>query len=175
MPASRRRPSPPVPDVRRIGADERVALLDRDDERALVAHRAVVADLADGADDPAAAGRLYDAVRRAWSAQSPPADPEPLVEAFTTALGDLVLRLVARGGVPLRHGRLVPQPHGPVPGPLVLTDPAGTLVVALESTVRRGWQEPGSGWLTERAVDLADAALVLGGVSGPRPSRRRPR
>ncbi|WP_129336627.1 hypothetical protein [Cellulomonas endophytica] len=173
--------APPLPTARRRAADERLLTLGPLAQALLAGHRAVLADLGDGATDADALADLFDRTQARWLGHGDRGDATVLLDAFAVALGDLVVRHAARHGVALRWAVLVDGygsgdevppldegtlPEGPTLAPVVLppvvvADVAGEVVVPLLSVLEDAWGRAPEAWLADAAVRLAVTAVRL--------------
>jgi hypothetical protein len=117
-------------------------------------HRELLAELCDGDVDAENVGALADRVQAAWLASDDRADPEPLVNAFAVALGDLVAaRLPGLGWYVYRDS---------AGSELVLAHPRRDVVLFPVCAVGARWPAARRGWFAacvEESLHVAMHAL----------------
>lgn len=121
--------------------------------------RGLVEELCDGSADPQAVGDLFDRVQATWLATDDRPDPEPLVNAFGVALGDLLVQRVP--GLAWASYRDEAGPE------LVLAHPTHDLVLFPIGAVRREWGSAAERWLVVQVHRTAGTALAV--LSGGEP------
>ncbi|WP_273652427.1 DUF3806 domain-containing protein [Cellulomonas fimi] len=119
--------------------------------------RALVEELCDGSLDAKAVGDLFDRVQATWRASEDRPDPEPLVNAFGVALGDLLVQRVPG---------LAWASHTDASGTrLALTHPTGGLLLLPITTVADEWGSAPERWFVatvHRSAGTALATLAAG-------------
>lgn len=119
--------------------------------------RALVEELCDGSLDAQAVGDLFDRVQATWRATEDRPDPEPLVNAFGVALGDLLVQRVPG---------LAWASHADASGTrLALTHPTGGLLLFPITAVGEEWGAAPERWFVatvHRSAGTALATLAAG-------------
>lgn len=118
-------------------------------------HRELLSDLCDGYLDARTVGALFDRVQATWVASEDRPDPDPLVNAFGVALGDLVAQ---------RQSGLTWCVYRDSAGTeLVLARPGHSLVMFPVAAVAARWGSAPRGWFApyvDEAAERAAAALA---------------
>ncbi len=114
--------------------------------------RALVEELCDGSLDAQAVGDLFDRVQATWRATDDRPDPEPLVNAFGVALGDLLVQRVPGLAWASRTDGSGTQ--------LVLTHPTGGLLLFPITAVGDEWGAAPERWFVATVHRSAGAALA---------------
>ncbi|AEE44678.1 DUF3806 domain-containing protein [Cellulomonas fimi] len=115
--------------------------------------RGLVEELCDGAVEPRTVGDLFDRVHATWLATQDRPDPEPLINAFGVALGDLLTHRVP--GLAWASFRDADGSE------LVVSHPTNDLVLFPLAAVRREWGTAPEGWLVSSVHRSAGAALAV--------------
>ena len=115
-------------------------------------HRELLSDLCDGYLDARTVGALFDRVQATWIASEDRPDPDPLVNAFGVALGDLVAQ---------RQSGLTWCVYRDSAGTeLVLAPPGHSLVIFPVAAVAARWGSAPRGWFAPYVDEAAERAAV---------------
>ena len=124
--------------------------------------RELLLELCDAVVDGPTVGRLFDRVHGAWRATPRPADPDPLVNVFGVALGDLVAQQVP--------GLTWTVYRDDVGTELVLAHETHPLVLFPVAVVAERWGDAEPGWFAayvDEAARLSSAVLRRGSDAVP--------
>lgn len=115
--------------------------------------RALVEELCDGSPDAQAVAELFDRVQSTWLTSADRPDPEPLVNAFGVALGDLLVQRV-----PGLAWASLTDASG---SRLVLVHPTTDLLMFPIASVREQWGTAPDRWVAATVHRTAGAALAV--------------